>query len=182
MPKDTFSQETLIKGILQNDEKVLKWIYQKNYPKILQLVVANSGTPELSKDLYQEAFLTFWTNVRTGKFQPESETALFGYLYQIAKNKWMDVVRAKSFKQTTLTETLPERIEEDADDRESYFEQLELALSQMGESCRELLTRFYFQRESLGTLAAHFGWTDATTKNNKYRCMEKLRNSIKNQS
>lgn len=185
MPKDTFetfSQEKLIGAICQNDDKVLKWIYQKNYSKIQQMVLANSGTIEQAKDLYQETFLVFWMNIKSGKFHPENESALAGYLYQIAKNKWLDTVRSSAFKKMVFPEVLPEKAQEAQEDKEVYFIQIENAFAKLGENCKELLTRFYYQKESLSSLSAHFGWTEASTKNNKYRCMEKLRTSLKSKT
>ncbi|OOG70618.1 RNA polymerase sigma factor [Algoriphagus sp. A40] len=185
MPKDTFetfSQEKLIEAIRQNDENVLKWIYQKYYPKIQQMVLANSGNMEQVKDLYQEAFLSFWTNVKSGKFQPENESALAGYIYQIAKNKWMDMVRSVAFKRTVHPDSLPDFIQEEQEDKEVYIVQIEGAFARLGENCKELLTRFYYQKQSLVVLSDFFGWTEATTKNNKYRCMEKLRISLKSET
>lgn len=185
MPKDTFetfSQENLIEAIRHNDEKVLKWIYQKNYPKVQQMVLTNSGNTEQAKDLYQEAFLSFWTNIKSGKFQPENESALAGYLYQIAKNKWLDTVRSSAFKKTVFPEVFPEKIDEELEDKEGYFVHIEGVFAKLGGNCKELLTRFYYQKESLSVLSAHFGWTEASTKNNKYRCMEKLRISLRSQT
>lgn len=182
MPIDTFetyTQEKLIEAIRQNDEKVLKWIYQKNYPKVQQMVMANSGTIDQAKDIYQETFLAFWTNIKTKKFQPENGSAISGYIYQISKNKWLDTVRSQTFKKTVYPDTFPEKIEEESDSKESSLLRIEAAFAKMGETCRDLLTRFYYQKDSLTKLAAHFGWTEATTKNNKYRCMEKLRASLK---
>jgi RNA polymerase sigma factor (sigma-70 family) len=179
---ETLTQEMLMERICQNDESVIKWIYQKNFMKVQQMVLSNSGNKEQAKDLYQEAFLTFWTSIKTGKFHPENNSALGGYLYQIAKNKWLDTVRSVAFKRTVFPEVLPEIIEEDQESKEGYFVQVESAFAELGGKCKELLTRFYYQKESLSALSAHFGWTEASTKNNKYRCMEKLRNSIKSES
>lgn len=176
---ETFTQEKLIEAVRQNDEKVLKWIYQKNYPKVQQMVMSNSGTIDQAKDIYQEAFLAFWTNIKTKKFQPENESAISGYIYQISKNKWLDMLRSQAFKKTVYPETFPENIEEEVEDKEASLVRIEAAFAKMGENCRELLTRFYYQKDNLNKLAAHFGWTEATTKNNKYRCMEKLRASLK---
>ncbi|HEY0040609.1 MAG TPA: hypothetical protein VGB71_08105, partial [Flavisolibacter sp.] len=52
--------------------------------------------------------------------------------------------------------------------------------TKLGNNCRELLNRFYFQKESLRTIALAFQWTEATAKNNKYRCLQQLRELIKN--
>ncbi|WP_111668887.1 RNA polymerase sigma factor [Algoriphagus litoralis] len=179
---ETFTQEKLTEGIRQNDERIIKWIYQKNFLKVQQMVLANSGTMEQAKDLYQEAFLSFWTGIKTGKFHPENNSALGGYLYQIAKNKWLDVVRSSGFKMTVFPEVMPEKVQEEQEDKEGYYLQIEGAFAKLGETCKELLTRFYYQKESLSALSTHFGWTEASTKNNKYRCMEKLRSSLKSES
>lgn len=185
MPVDTFetfTQEKLIEAIRQNDERVLKWIYQKNYPKVQQIVLANSGTVEQAKDIYQETFLVFWMNIKTKKFIPVNESAISGYIYQISKNKWLDTVRSQSFKKTVYPDILPEKMEVEVDDNESSLVRIENAFAKMGDTCRELLTRFYYQKDNLTTLAVHFGWTEATAKNNKYRCMEKLRASLKSET
>jgi RNA polymerase sigma factor (sigma-70 family) len=182
MPKDTFetfSQQKLTDAICQNDENVLKWIYQQNYSKVQQMVLANSGNVDQAKDIYQDAFLAFWTNVKTGKFRPENDTALSGYLYQISKNKWMDTCRSQAFKRTVFQEHFPDQIDEEEEDQEALLIRIEGAFAKLGENCRDLLTRYYYRKDSLSSLASHFGWTEATTKNNKYRCMERLRSSLK---
>lgn len=181
MPKDIFknyTQEQLIEAICQNDENALKWVYQENFPKVKQMVLTNSGNGEQAKDIYQEAFLCFWTNIKNGKFRPENGSALSGYLYQISKNKWLDTLRSQAYKRTVLRENVPEKIEEESVDNEAVLVQIEGAFAKLGENCRELLTRFYYKKESLSSLADYFGWTEATTKNSKYRCMEKLRGSL----
>lgn len=185
MPKDifkTYTQQRLTESICQNDENVLKWIYQENFPKVRQMVLANNGTVEQAKDIYQEAFLSFWANIKTGKFRPENDSALSGYLFQISKNKWLDTLRSQTYKRTVFRETFPDEIEEEADDTEAFLIRIEGAFTKLGDNCRELLTRFYYRKESLSVLAGHFGWTEATTKNSKYRCMEKLRSSLNNEN
>lgn len=181
MSKDIFksySQEKLTQAICQNDENVLKWIYQENFPKVKQMVLANSGSTDEAKDIYQEAFLSFWTNIKSGKFRPENGSALSGYLFQISKNKWLDTLRSQTHKRTVFQDIFPETMEEDPEEKETNLVRIEGAFAKLGDNCRELLTRFYYQKESLSSLAGYFGWTEATTKNSKYRCMEKLRSSL----
>ena len=101
-------QQQLINGIKTNDSVILKDFYKSNYRKIENLVLNNSGTVEHAKDIYKEAFITVWKRVKNETFIPKNETALQGYLYQIAKNKWMDFLRSKTFKKTeTLFEEQP---------------------------------------------------------------------------
>ena len=92
------NQSELICAIKSNESDVLKHFYTTNYKKVELLILKNSGSIEHAKDIYQEAFITVWTNVKNDKFIPKNDTALQGYLYKIAKNKWLDVLRSKSFK------------------------------------------------------------------------------------
>lgn len=58
-----------------------------------------------AKDIYQEAFLAVWQNIKKGAFQPRNESALQGYLFQIAKNKWTDELRSARYKKTQRQES-----------------------------------------------------------------------------
>jgi DNA-directed RNA polymerase specialized sigma24 family protein len=41
-----------------------------------------------------------------------------------------------------------------------------------------VLTLYYFMKQSMSKIAAVFSWTEATAKNNKYRCLQRLRNMV----
>jgi RNA polymerase sigma factor (sigma-70 family) len=173
-----YNQEELLLGIKANDSKVLKWLYQSQYPKIEKYVLTNNGDEDQAKDLFQEAFIALWNNVKGGKFIPENGTAVTGYLFQIAKNKWLDYLRSSRYKMTTGLETKHDRSEE----RENHTETLHInmadELKKLGENCREILKRFYFQKESMETIAKAFQWTEATARNNKYRCIQRLKEKM----
>jgi len=67
------------------------------------------------------------------------------------------------------------------DDAEmGYLELVKEEYERLGDPCRELLNRFYFKKESMREIAAHFSWTEASAKNNKYRCLQRLRNMVIN--
>jgi len=171
-----------IEGIKRNDEKVLQDLYVSNYPKIERYVLDNNGTPDDARDIYQEAFLAVWRNVHLNKFQPQNETAVAGYLFQIARNKWLDQLRSVKTKKTTkLPENLSHSLAEDPvipEDEVDYLRLVREKYDELGEPCREVLMRFYFKKESMREIAERFDWTEASAKNNKYRCLQKLRNMV----
>jgi RNA polymerase sigma factor (sigma-70 family) len=170
-------------AIKENNEAALKALYQQNYPKIESYVMANNGTADEAKDIYQEAFIAVWRNIQLNKFTPVSETSLAGYLYQVAKNKWLDHLRSGHYKNVVPLEgheNGTHRVEELPDNQQAYLAAIRQNFTKLGNSCRELLNRFYFQKESLRTIALAFQWTEATAKNNKYRCLQQLRELIKN--
>lgn len=167
-----------VAGIKANDEKVLRYVYASNFSKVEDFVLQNSGSSEDAKDIYQEAFIAVWRNINRGQFEPQNETALSGYLFQIARNKWLDHLRAAKNRKVVMLQVsdggeLPE--ETAGEETMEYLKAVEYHYRNLGEQCREVLRRFYFKKESLRDIAAFFSWTEASARNNKYRCLQKLR-------
>jgi RNA polymerase sigma factor (sigma-70 family) len=184
MPTDIFtklSQEEIIQAICRNDEIVLGQIYEEGFSKVRKFVQANQGNEDEAKDIFQEAFLTLWQNVQKGAFIPTNQTAIQGYLFQVAKNKWLDWVRSARFKRDRKQEDsffLNQASASEEESLEEKYEQVELAFVELGDDCQELLNSFYFLKKSMEEIATTFGWTPQTVKNNKYRCIEKLRKIV----
>ncbi len=180
------NQQSLIDGLKTNDSVILKEFYKSNYQKIEVFVLKNSGTIDHAKDIYQEAFIRVWKNVKDNKFEPQNETALQGYLYQIAKNKWMDVLRSKNFKKTKTINHEKQIIYSDKTDNNELEEnEFEKNLNKimdvfkiLGQPCKQLLTTFYFDKKSLRDIALELKIEETTARNKKYRCMQKLRELV----
>ncbi|RYF87267.1 MAG: RNA polymerase sigma factor [Chitinophagaceae bacterium] len=178
-----FQPADQLAAIKQNDEAALKALYQQNFQRVEHYVLNNNGSTDEAKDVYQEAFIAVWRNIQLDRFTPVTETSLSGYLYQVAKNKWLDHLRSSHYKKV-----VPLKEMEDGKVEIVTLQETELAylgsvrdnLAKLGDNCRELLMRFYYRKESLRVIAAAFDWTEATAKNNKYRCLQKLREFIKN--
>ncbi|RKE98310.1 RNA polymerase sigma factor [Ichthyenterobacterium magnum] len=173
----------LVAAIKANDEMVLKSLYITNYQKIEFLVLKNNGTKEHAKDIYQDAFLAVWRNIKDNKFEPKNESSINGYLYTIAKNKWMDFLRSKNYKKTILNNDIATlksdnlHIHPSTQDHEFELKlnQAMKAFESLGEPCKSLLKSFYFDKKSMKTIANELQIDAASVKNKKYRCMQKLR-------
>lgn len=172
---------TCFNAIKANDEVALKNLYKDNYYKIEMFVLNNNGTTDDAKDVYQEAFVAVWRNIQLDRFYPENESALSGYLYRIAKNKWMDHLRSGHYKNVTAISDHADNLPEDIlpEEEVQYITEVKRQFEKLGENCREVLTRFYYKKESMKIIAQKFEWTEATAKNNKYRCLQKLRELLK---
>jgi RNA polymerase sigma factor (sigma-70 family) len=179
---NVFEQSFAIKA---NDETVLKSFYENNYSKVEKYVLNNSGTADQAKDVYQEAFIAVWRNIQMDRFSPENEGALTGYLFQIARNKWLDYIRSNHYKKTIPLSEFEQKIRDEYegdDDENNFINNVIKQFEQLGENCRELLNRFYYKKESMKIIAKIFNWTDATARNNKYRCLQHLRELVKKQT
>ncbi|WP_282040775.1 RNA polymerase sigma factor [Winogradskyella flava] len=180
---ETNNKLQVVNAIKDNDSKTLRTIYANNYPKIEALVLKNNGTKDHAKDIYQEAFLAVWQNVKQDKFIPVSESSVNGYLYTIAKNKWMDVLRSQGYKKTIVASQLQHFEIKDEENngidddilKDKRLEDVMLAFKNLGEACKSLLRKFYFEKKSMNLIAEELSLDSASTRNKKYRCMQKLR-------
>ena len=182
--KHIAKQSQLIEAVMRNDEQTLRSLYTQNYYKTEKYVLQNSGSKPQAKDIYQEAFITVWKNVKAGKFVPKNDTALQGYLFQISKNKWLDVLRSSQYRKTRQLDTNYLNVHEDenamdtVEEKHTKEKQQQLivkAFSQLGKDCRRLLEAFYFEKQSMRNISSLFEITEASARNKKYRCIERLR-------
>ncbi len=185
LQKDFSSQERLIKAIQANDERVLKNMYKDNFYKTEQYILTNSGSIEEAKDIFQEAFVTVWENVQDNKFAPKNESALNGYLYTIAKNKWLNHLNSARYRKTNSFEnhvqalTDKNSIETDIfNEEETKINDVVNAFDSLGEACKKILSVFYYDNKSLRDISKLFNVTEASARNKKYRCLEKLRTLV----
>lgn len=169
-------------AIKANDKKVMQQFYVYNFGRVKQFVLQNNGNTDDAKDIYQEAYLAVWRNIKMDKFDPKHNGALEAYLFQIARHKWLDHLRSLRYKNTASWKPEHEvltNFEEIDDKTVERIRSMKACFRQLGENCRRLLTRFYYDKESMKDIAEDMGWTEATAKNNKYRCMERLREMMK---
>lgn len=180
---NTKNTRDVVGALKQNDLKTLNRLYSINYPKIESLVLKNSGTKAYAKDIFQEAVLVVWQNVKQNKFKPRSESSINGYLYTIAKNKWMDVLRSQGYRKT-ITESqmsyfeIKDEENNGIDDnilKDKRLENMMQAFKTLGSDCKTLLSKFYFEKKSMKNIAKDLELDAASTRNKKYRCMQKLR-------
>lgn len=153
-------------------------VYQNTFPKFKSHVLNNSGSEAQAKDVFQEAFIACWRNIKEDKLKENSN--LEGYLITIAKNKWIDYLRSANFKKTVATDSfahlsLVTEESEMVKEKEVQINILRDALSQLKDGCKSLLQLFYFERRSMEEISKVMNLAPASARNQKYRCMERLR-------
>lgn len=173
--KDNSSQPAWVAGLRRNDPATVRALYAKHFPAVEHYVLQNSGTRNDAQDMFQEAMTVLWMSVKEGRFIPESEPG--GFLYRVAKNKWLDVVRSAAHKHMKVIHD--DRVSEPAidapDDIEGRIMRLRGVYDKLDDKCRNVLDRFYFERKDLATIAAEMGVEEESIRTIKYRCMMKLR-------
>ncbi len=142
--------------IKKNDDATLKQLYKANFDKVRRYVFNNSGDEQQAKDVYQEAFIAMWRNIKDDKFSANREVALNGNLFQIAKNKWLDQVRSAKYKNTTFINRDIEYDEPQIEENEMPNRKIKIimdSMNKLGERCQLLMRLFYFERKSFREIA-----------------------------
>lgn len=166
---------------LLNDspEKVLKSVYAKNFPWLVNYIKQNSGNTEDAQDIFQESVCAAWFSLKEGRFTGSSEQ-FNAYVRQICKYKWINQLKSASSTKIRFEDDLApyERGEDTMHIHEAQLEEsrlLHACFEQLGEKCRIILGKFYYQRHSLADIAEEMDNTEESIKTIKYRCMMRLR-------
>lgn len=170
------SENPFLAQLRANDAILLKRLYSDSFGSLREYVVRNSGSADDALDVYQEAFLATWRNVQLSRFLPDDAQAFSAYLLQVGKKKWIDELRKRKISLAIIRDRAENDDSEVYDiEVDAYIQAVRKHYASLGERCRELLTRFYYRKQRLRDIALHFGWTEASAKNNKYRCLQELR-------
>ncbi len=174
------NEEKLIEGLRSGDQKILKEIYESNYPTVEKMILKNSGTNDDAKDIYQDAMVIFYNNVLKPQFILSSTVKT--YLYAISWRLWMKKIREE--KKLTITHKEEyidafdfELVSKDPDATLNGVVEL---LKQHGKNCLEILQRFYFNSQSFDQIASALGYASGqVVREQKYRCIKRVREGIK---
>ena len=167
----------IFQGIAQKDNQTFLHLYQNHKGRIINMVSKNSGTEEDALDIFQEGIIALWTNIEKGKFQFQENAKIGTYLFALCRNIWISRLRKRRMTKEIDQETdLINTTEINALEEEyEQINQLTQLINQLGDACQKLLQLFYYEKSSLKDIAGTMGITEKTAKNNKYRCMQSLR-------
>ncbi|MBX9852219.1 MAG: sigma-70 family RNA polymerase sigma factor [Cytophagaceae bacterium] len=164
----------IIERIKRGDESALDFLYKKNYRMMVKMIMKNNGSEEEAKDVYQEALIVVWQKVLSEDFTLTSKLSTF--LYSICQNLWRKELERKS----RLSNEESDESEIFDIDKKERIEIINQCISDLGETCRKILTYYYFDKLSMNDIAEKLGFANAdTAKTKKYKCKKELDKKIK---
>lgn len=168
---------SVLDALRRNDPSIVRSLYARHFPIIRQFVRKNNGTLRDAQDVFQEAMTVLWLNVKEDRVKPDAQGDVGGYLYRVAKNKWLDTVRSAAHKhmRVVVDEEHAPVVLEGPDETEGRLQRLRSIYAALDERCRAVLDRFYYERQDMATIAASLGVEEESVRTMKYRCMMKLR-------
>ncbi len=176
--KPLIDEKELLEGLAANDKKAVEAIYRDNYNMVQSLIINNNGATDDAKDVFQEAMIVLYEKVRSGTFELNCQIKTF--VYSVARRIWLKRLQQQN-RYSAPGDSMEAivAVEEDLEEHErrnTEFEMMEKAISNLGEPCKSLLEAYYLQKQNMQVIAANFGYTNAdNAKNQKYKCLMRLK-------
>lgn len=174
----TEHEQTLIKGLAENDKNSIESIYRENYASIQSFVLNNNGSVDDARDIFQEAMIVLYEKSGLPAFSLNCQIKT--YLYSVCRRLWLKRLQQLgkfSTQVENLEETIP--VDEEIEDHEKKnddFILMEDAMTKIGEPCKSLLDAYYIQKKNMQEIAGEFGYTNAdNAKTQKYKCLVRLK-------
>jgi len=150
-------------------------LYSRYASRIFSLATRMSGSSQTGEDLLQEIFLQAYRKIASFK----GDAALGTWLYRLALNHCLDFVRSRHARMDKVTDTIG-----DADfsrvpvaRRDTPVERIDLerAVQQLPEGCREVFVLHDVEGYEHKEIAAMLGIAEGTSKSQVFKARMKLR-------
>ncbi len=171
----------IIDLIRKKEPQVYKYLYEYELPKIVRLVVNNSGNVESGEDIFQDSIILVAEKIYNNMLKLECTFST--YLYSVARYHWNNQLRKKN-RQLVLVDEFEHfniEIEEQEEITETErYKQIINEIESMGERCSQLLMYRYFHNYSWDEIANYLDYANAASaRNQKYQCMRRIRARLK---
>ncbi len=176
------SDKEIIHGILNNDDdKVLSMLYAEVLPNVENFICKNSGNVDEAHDIFQDAIIIFYKQVKEKKFDEKYKIA--GFLYSVSRNLWINRAKRKQ-RQVQLTDKESFiKIDNDVLDDIINDERVALIndmLGKIGENCKEILMYSIYKKLSMKEICELMGYSsENTAKTRNYKCKQRLIKLVK---
>jgi len=173
------SESEIIEGMRRNDSGVLKYIYVTGYGSVQHMVLNNSGTQDDAKDIFQEALIIAFKNIRKND-NFTLKCTFKTYIYSIARLLWLKHLRTarkilnkEDFEYVEFEEPKP------FTDEDLAYTLYQKAFLTLPEDCRKIL-KLSNEGKSQKEIAEILGYkSDNYISKRKHFCKEYLIRTIK---
>ncbi len=173
--------QKIIDGLLHNSPLVIKSIYDRYAPKVVNFIKQNSGNESDAQDIIQEVLIMIYNQA---KFKNLKLTCPFdAYFFLLCKRKWFNELKKSSLKEVTISEEIvstDESTSKHAFETELEEEQqhlFDLMFERLGNACKELL-KMTFKISSMEKVAENLGVSYAYARKKKSLCIGELTKMI----
>lgn len=172
-----------ITGLLENNSFVIKSIYDKFAPKVINYIRNNSGDYDRAQDVIQESLITIFNQASQ---QNLKLTCPFdAYFFLVCKRKWLNEIKKTSNKEVTISDNDVSINEEQMaietlifEDKQSLFNTM---FQKLSDTCKNLLKKT-FEIKSMEKVAESLDVTYAYARKKKSLCVKQLTQFVRESS
>lgn len=169
--------EEIQTGAVLSDHE-LESLYRETFPVVAGFIAKAGGSADDASDIFQDALIIFFEQSakRTLTASPAA------YIVGIAKHLWNRRFRSKAQFISLDDFELGIHIA-DEEKHTPLFSKIYGLIERSGNACLQLLEAFYYRQFSPTKIADDFGFSSAHSASaQKFKCIEKLRNVVKEKS
>jgi RNA polymerase sigma factor (sigma-70 family) len=177
----TYTDKEIIAGLKNRDSKAFKELYHSHTAKFKLMIIGQGGSQDDADEIEQLVIINLYEKVMGGQFQLNENTKLSTYLYAVARNIWYKKA-TKKYQTVSIDNkniVLPEIVEEidiQIDPIEDEEQLLINAIKKIGDSCKQILTKFYYEKKSMRQIAIELvDISEENLRKRKYKCIQKLK-------
>jgi len=172
-----YNKKEIIKGIINFDKEIYKYLDTTYREKVAGHVLKNSGTREDGEELYQDVVFEIYLNIKRGRYSADGDGTFEGYFWTIAKRRWVDKLRKRKWSFDPLDPDIPYFKESEHIKNERILA-IRKYLGQLLPDEQEYIQLYYFTKESIQTIADYFGTTYGGAQQKLHEIRRKLRQMI----
>ena len=171
------SYDKLITQLLSGDKAALLELYNQNWGMISSHIYKNNGSEDDAKDILHDALIVLWNNLRKKDFELTCKPST--YTMSVASNLWLKKLE-KAKRESSVDITTLEVSEAPFTTHQLDVKKAMLALDEIGDTCKTILSKFYFDGFSMAEIAEQMHYANAdTAKAKKHQCFKRLAEIIK---
>ena len=165
-----------------SNDRVLAYLYDKPLQKIRKYILSNNGNRDDANDIFQDAVVILFNQVKKNKYNESYEVD--GFLYTVARNLWIDKMRRE--KKIVMKDLIHETDPSDFNDhlKDLIVKEKSAALREvferLDEKCRKILLYVIYEKLNMKEISEKMGYNNENVaKSNHYRCKQYLAKMVK---
>lgn len=173
----------LLEQIKIGDRKLLRRLYEEHRNAFGIWISRNyQCDDDMIADIYQQAFTTFYYNVKEGKLT-NLTSSLKTYLFAIGKNLIRDhykiTTRRKEIMEVAVDMQNVDNEIISRYERSDLKETVKVLLSRIGEPCKTVLELFYLKEYALDAIASEMNYkSENIVSKRKFICLKQMRSLL----
>lgn len=176
--KRHYTDSEILQEIRLGNQQILVYLFEENYSSIKKYILQNNGSIEDVDDVLQDAIIVVWQNASKDDFQLSSQ--LKTYLYSIVKYSWLKSLKKKQ-REVAIYDNEYDHINPVTQGASQFDRKVLLScMDEIGETCKQLLSYYYFEGYNMTQIGDLLGFNNAdTVKAKKYQCLKRLQEIFK---